>query len=356
MVSSVREKYPNVTEKEILKGLNENYDSSFFRNYGIDLEDTFVITRLQEVQRQFQLYMIVLSFFFLGLIVWCYVYFEKKNRNEVLKVCQLIDDINHKIYTIALEEEVDDVYGVLRSELYKTAIMLKEQAERADLEKEVLKTALSDISHQIKTPLTSILIMLDTFSDYPAMEVEKRNEFLEDIRMQIQRIHVLTMTLLKLARLDAEVVQFKNVEIDGKKFIESVINHLEVLVLAKNIHIEIQGNTVFFGDFLFLEEAFINILKNCIEASYDDGYIWIRMEDNPFYSKFVIQDEGIGISKVELAHIFERFYKSSNSSVTSIGIGLSLSKKIIEAHHGHITCNSVLGKGTTFEIKFMHNW
>lgn len=355
LASSIRSNYPNVTDEDILDILEHSQSSTFFDDYGIDINDTSIVSELQHQQQAITICFISLWIFLIGGILYFLFWYFKKNQLEIQKIVKLIDDVNHKIYTISLEEHNEGIYGILQSELYKTTIMLKEQAENSEIDKQALKTALSDISHQIKTPLTSILIMLDTLTDYPDMPEEQKREFLDDIRNQIQRIHFLTMSMLKVARLDSGVVQFKKKKIQGSDLIESVLTNLEMLSLSKNLSFEIDGSLTLDGDFPFLEEAFMNILKNCIEASFENGKIFIHMEENPFYSKFVIKDEGIGIERNELAHIFDRFFKSQNAKSDSIGIGLNLSKKIIEGHHGIITCTSDVGKGTTFEIKFMKN-
>lgn len=352
-VAEIQKKDPDISDEEIFDILNHPQTTSFFDHYGIDLEQTSVILTLQK-EKQKMIFCFLISW---GLIFGSIFYFlfryNKKNQKEIQSVVQLIDDINHKIYTISLEEHCEDLYSLLKSELYKTTIMLKEQAENSELEKKALRTALSDISHQIKTPITSILIMLDTITDYPNMSPSQEKEFLEDIRNQIQRIHFLTMSLLKFAKLDSGVISFKEENILGRELIDSALENLEVLATAKNISFKISGNLTFVGDFQFLEEAFMNILKNAIEVSRENGKIFIDLEDNPLYSKITIKDEGIGIEEQEILHIFDRFFKSKNATSNSFGIGLSLSKKIIEANHGTICCKSQVGKGTTFEIKFL---
>ncbi len=353
LIAAIQENYPDVDDEKILDILNETSDTSFFRDYGIDLEDTAILSSLSHDKMKVQIFTFIVWFTCFGSILFLFYWYATKNKREIQAITKLIDDINHKIYTISLEEHQEDAYSLLKSELYKTTIMLKEQAENSELEKAALKTALSDISHQIKTPLTSILIMLDTITDYPDLSKDMELEFLEDIRSQIQRIHFLTMSLLRLAQLDAGVIHFKKEKVDGRKLIDSVCANLEVLSSSKNVSIQISGNNYFMGDFRFLEEALMNILKNSIEASKMDEEIFIQMEDNPVYSKFVISDTGRGISKEDLAHIFDRFYKTASAKSDSIGIGLSLSKKIIEGHNGRILCDSEIGKGTVFTIKFI---
>lgn len=353
LIAVIREKYPDVDDEKILDILNETSDTSFFRNYGIDLEDTAILSSLSYDKMKVQIFTFVVWITCFGSLFFLFYWYATKKKREIQAITKLIDDINHKIYTISLEEHQEDAYSLLKSELYKTTIMLKEQAENSELEKNALKTALSDISHQIKTPLTSILIMLDTITDYPNLSRDMELEFLEDIRSQIERIHFLTMSLLRLAQLDAGVIHFKKEKVDGRKLIDSVCANLEVLSSSKNVSIQVSGDNHFMGDFKFLEEALMNILKNSIEASDANDEILIQMEDNPVYSKFVISDTGRGISKEDLSHIFDRFYKTASSKSDSIGIGLSLSKKVIEGHNGRIFCDSEIGKGTTFTIKFI---
>ena len=233
--------------------------------------------------------------------------------------------------------------------------MLKEESEISKKDKENLKMSVEDISHQLKTPLTSITIMLDNLKDNPNMEEKTKQKFIFEISKQVEWINWLVISMLKLSKLDANVVQFYDEKINLKKFIGEIIKNLEIPIEVKNQKIIIDGdeNVSFIGDYKWQQEAITNIIKNCIEHNENNGTIYINYEENSLFTKITIRDEGEGIPKEELKHIFERFYKGKNSSENSVGIGLALAKNIIEKNNGMINCKSELDKGTEFVIKYM---
>ena len=233
--------------------------------------------------------------------------------------------------------------------------MLRESAENSEKEKTNLSNSLADISHQLKTPLTSIRIMLDNIEENPNMDEKTRNEFIEEISRQIDWISSLVISLLKLAKFDAGAIIMQDTQINVKKLIDNVINNLAIMIDIKNIKIEekIDEDVILRADYNWQLEALTNIIKNCIEHSKEDSKIKIEVENNSIFVKIKITDEGEGIAKEDLSHIFERFYKSKQASENSIGIGLPLAKTIIEKENGYIKIDSELGKGTTFEIKYL---
>ena len=181
-----------------------------------------------------------------------------------------------------------------------------------------------------------------------------RNQFLHEINRQMEWIKWLVISLLKLSKLDSDTVVFTKNEINVKELIEQVVKNLAIPLDIKQQNIIIQGKEAkFIGDYNWQLEAITNIIKNCIEHTEENKNIYISFEENNFYTKIVIRDEGTGIYPEDVKHIFERFYKGKNSSENSIGIGLALAKSIVEKDSGYITCSSELNKGTTFEIKYM---
>ena len=197
-------------------------------------------------------------------------------------------------------------------------------------------------------------IMLDNIKENPNMDERTRQTFMHEISRQIEWIKWLVISLLKLAKLDSNTAVFNPKEIDVKELIGDVIKNLTIPLEIKEQQIIIEGKDAkFIGDYNWQLEALTNIVKNCIEHTLENKNIYISYEENNFYTKIVIRDEGIGIDKQDLKHIFERFYKGKNASENSVGIGLALAKTIIEKDNGYILCTSEVGKGTTFEIKYM---
>ena len=278
-------------------------------------------------------------------------YIKLKNINNLTKV---LEEINNKNYKIDIGDFREDELSILKSEIYKTTIMLKEQADNSTLDKINLKDSLSNISHQLKTPLTSINIMLDNILDSEEMSEDVRTEFINNIKREISNINFLVAGILKLSRLDANVVNFMVEKVKVKDIINECIKNVSSLCDLKNISIDVTGNEMLKinCDFKWEVEAITNILKNCVEHSNNNSKIDIKYINNKMYTEITIKDYGKGMSEKDVKHIFERFYKGSNSTSDSVGIGLSLSKSIIEQENGTINVNSKLNRGTVFTIRY----
>ena len=282
---------------------------------------------------------------------------ERKENKTIREITEYIKKLNEKKYELKIEENTENELSKLKNELYKITVMLKEEAEESMDAKKTLKVAIEDISHQLKTPLTSMSIMLDNIIENPDMDNETRNLFIHEINRQIKWINWLILSLLKLAKLDSNTIEFEKNNINVQNLVNNVIKNLEIPIDIKEQKIIITGdkNTSFVGDYNWENEAITNVLKNCIEHTDKNKNIYIKFEENNFYTKIEIIDEGKGIDKEDLKHIFKRFYKGKNSSESSIGIGLALAKTIIEKDNGQIVCTSEVNKGTKFEIRYMKN-
>lgn len=212
---------------------------------------------------------------------------------------------------------------------------------------------MSDISHQLKTPLTSMMVMTDLLRSNNLSE-EKRIEFTNNINNQLERIQWLVTSLLKLSKIDAGTTIFKKDTVNVKSLIESSISPLLIPIDIKQQTLNIKGdsNTFFIGDFNWTREAIINILKNCIEHTEEKGTININYSQNPIYTEIIIRDNGKGIDKKDIPYIFKRFYKGKNASDDSVGIGLAMSKTIVKKQNGDIKVKSESKSYTEFTIKF----
>lgn len=361
-IADIKEKYPEIDVREIIKIINLDKKSDSFEsgkqelmNYGIDINHVNSIISIEKRMKTNVILNVILIIVFSilwTLIILLYIRERDKKINQITKY---INEVRNKKYELNIDENSEDELSNLKNELYKITVMLKEESEISKKDKENIKVAVEDISHQLKTPLTSITIMLDNLKYNPDINEETRQKFIFEIGKQINWINWLIISLLKLSKLDANVVQFYNEKINLKSFINEIINNLEIPIEIKNQNIIIDGDekTSFKGDYKWQQEAITNIIKNCVEHNIEGGSIYIEYEENSLFTKIVIRDEGEGISKEDLKHIFERFYKGKNSSENSVGIGLALAKTIIEKNTGMITCKSEIGKGTEFIIKYM---
>ena len=357
IIGNIEKNYPNVSEEEIISILNsENEEIEDGKNtlikYGINIENQNAIGQITNNKLLIiNILSIIILVFAILVILYIYSRSESKKIKEIEKY---IEAINNKNYTLKISENSEDEFSNLSNELYKTTVMLKEQASNSQKSQKTLQTNIEDISHQLKTPLTSISIMLDNIIDNPDMEIETRQKFLHEINRQIEWFNWLVIALLKLSKIDSGTAVFTKKEINVEKVINHVIQNLAIPLEIKQQKIIVNGNSSkFIGDYNWQLEALTNIVKNCIEHTPNHKNIYIKFEENNFYTKITIRDEGVGIAKEDIKHIFERFYKGKNSSENSIGIGLALSKSIIERDNGYIICSSKEGEGTTFEIKYM---
>ena len=352
----VQEKYPEVEEGEILHILNQpklSKTNQVLEKYGI--QDEFAIRELEdrENHRTISLVGLIAS---MGVAFLVYFFLYLKHRQKKLdELTTYLKQLEKKDYSLAIEENSEDELNSLKNELYKITVMLKEQAEESYFQRNALATSVSDISHQLKTPLTSIQIMLDNLQETENMDAETRKHFLLEASSQIKGMHWLIIALLKLSKLDAGAVRFKEEKIGLRAMLEDILANLEILIEIKEVEILLQGDAAICitGDYNWNKEAIQNVLKNAIEHTPSGKKIWVTIEENTAYRKIAIRDEGEGISREDQKHIFDRFYKAENASEDSIGIGLALSKTILENQNGDITLASEKVKGTTYIIRYI---
>lgn len=360
IVGKIKEEYPNVKEEEIIKILNKSNEGKsegqkVLQKYGINIKENPAIEAMENQEQEIMIINVVsIGVSVILLLIIVNIYYHSRNQ-KIQEIIKYIEAINNKNYDLKIAENTEDDLSNFRNELYKIAIMLKEQASQSINDKKALQTSLEDISHQLKTPLTSISIMLDNIRENPNMDEHTRQEFIYEISRQINWINWLVISLLKLSKLDSNTAVFVQKEIKVEDLINNVVKNLAIPIDIKQQNVIVNGSSdvMFVGDYNWQLEALTNIVKNCIEHTVENKNIYINWEENNFYTKIVIKDEGVGIDKKDVKHIFERFYKGKNSSENSVGIGLALAKSIIEKDNGYIICASELGRGTTFEIKYM---
>ena len=268
-----------------------------------------------------------------------------------------IEELNDYLVKVLSREDAPDILSqeegelsILANNIYKAASTLKFQNEILRDDKKQLAAAIADISHQLKTPLTSMMVMNDLLSgeDDPS----KRREFLKTQSAQLSRMNWLIQTLLKLSKLDAGTIELKREHVLAKELLAEVIKPFEIQFELRGIsYKQAAVDMSFTCDKNWTVEALQNIVKNCIEHMDTDGELEITTLDTALFGQITIKDTGCGIAQVDLPHIFERFYKGKNSGKDSVGIGLALTKAIIEDQHGEITVNSIEGEGSTFVIK-----
>ena len=359
LIGLIKEKYSDVSEEDIINILNGKENQEYIeegkniaKNYGIDNKESAIL-KLEDSKNNIIIYSsgIIIALAFLITLIWLLNNFLQKRK--ISKITEYIKEINRKNYELKIKENGEDELSNLRNELYKITIMLKEEAENSKKDKKFLAKSLQDISHQIKTPLTSISIMLDEIKDNENMDNETKQKFIYEISRQAENISFLTISLLKLSKLDSGTVEFEKVKYDLQKLVNEAIRNLEIPLEIKNQEVITSLKEAYIiGDYKWTLEAITNIIKNCIEHTEENKKIFVEIRETNVYTELIIRDEGEGIEEKDLKHIFDRFYKGKNSSENSFGIGLSLSKSILEKQNASITCTSTLNEGTTFKIYF----
>ena len=354
--------YPEVDEMTLLEGLqseeNQRAGELFLQRYGI-LE---VWGGRTFAAMEHQLFRMLAAVNGGVLLVWAGTagilagYF-KKRQQKIQSLSGYMEALEQGSYTLELEDNADDELSGLRNGIYKLTVLLREQAALAKKQKKALADSVADISHQLKTPLTSVMVLMDNLSQSEDMNPQTRKRFTEEAARQISGMSWLVVTMLKLSRLEAGVVELKREETDLEQLAEKAVQKLELEAELRQITLRIKADEKerirVRADEKWTVEAVVNILKNALEHSEKGGLIELDCDGNDVYAQLKITDYGEGMSDEEQKRLFQRFYRGETTREDSVGIGLALSKEIIEKQEGYISVESRKGRGTTFFIRFL---
>lgn len=278
--------------------------------------------------------------------------FTCRRYREIANLSESIDSILHGENYITEEKNTEGELAILESEVHKMVVRLREQQNRLKDEKIYLADSLADISHQIRTPLTSINIIVSMLSEEELSESRKR-ELLLKLKKLLSRIDWLVTTLLKISKLDAGTIKFTSETVPMKEFINKACMPLQVPIELHGQELTIKAEGSFCGDLKWSGEAIGNILKNCMEHTPEGGRISVTAEDNAIYTEIIISDSGCGISEEDLPHIFDRFYKGTgDDDKGGFGIGLALANMIVRQQNGTIKAENGEEGGARFIIRF----
>lgn len=288
----------------------------------------------------------------LGIILSVVFYvFTKQRYRKIEELNDYLSEVCSGNYELAVNDNAEGELSILKNNLYKVMILLRTASEDAKKDKLYLADSLADISHQLKTPLTSMMIITEVLQD--EKDEEKRAGFIRIIEEQLEKMKWLITTLLKLSKLDADTADFNMKTLNCADIIDRSINPFLVQAEIRKIKISKHVNPfIFTGDENWSVEALENIIKNCLEHTSDGGTLNINTNSTTIYNEIEISDNGSGIAKEDLPHIFERFYHGKNSSAESVGIGLALSKAVFSKENANIDVKSKEGIGTKFTIRF----
>lgn len=360
MLDSVKQTYPAASEEELMRLLGGNADSGagerLLGQYGVFLEgkgNSFA--GLKSMRAGFCGTLSAVFLIIGGAFLTILFHYIKHRQREIGTLCSYMDEVGRGNFSLDISKNRDDELSGLKNELYKLTIFLKEQARTATDNRRALADAVADISHQLKTPLTSVTVLVDNLSENQDMEPAVRSRFLREVSNQLSGVSWLVAVLLKLSRLDAGVVELEHKPLSVRALAGRVCRKLELLAEWRQVDLRLQIPEEIWirGDEQWLTEAFLNLVKNAIEHSHAGGEVVMAAEENEVYTLITVKDQGEGISPEEQKHLFERFYRGRTAGADSVGIGLSLAREIIIRQEGYIAVESDHGEGTTFLIKFI---
>lgn len=285
------------------------------------------------------------------LLIMIYCISTYKRYQRISSLADDIDQVLHGDSSIDFDNYSEGELSILHSEIYKMTIRLREQQQKLINDKKYLADSLADISHQIRTPLTSINLLVERLSA-SGLTDECRHRLTNELYELLSRIDWLITTLLKISRLDAGTVQFKQEQVSLEELLKKSCVTLLIPMELRGQELRIHADGAFRGDLSWTCEAIGNIVKNCMEHTPEGGRIEIDAAENALYSEIIIKDNGTGISPEDLPHIFERFYKGKDSDGKSFGIGLALSRMIITGQGGTVKAENRKPVGAMFTIRF----
>lgn len=352
IVYTLENVYPDM-EIDMIDALKEIEDvPEVLAKYGIDPDTVSELGIYQDFRVDIVFLVIVVFLLFLLLFLFIYFWRDRKIKREIHVINGYLQDILNDRYELNIAEYNENELSVLKNDIYKVTIKLKELSNYEQKEQQFLMNTLEDISHQLKTPLTALMITNDILMSHDLTE-EERLDFLKKESKELEKMEWLITTLLKLSKLDSGQVKFKKEKVKAETLIDDALESLLISLELKHVTI-IKKNLDFnlFCDILWMREALTNVLKNACEHSLENGKITITGDDNPVYKSIFITDNGVGIKKSDIKNIFKRFY-STSSSKNSMGIGLNMARIIIEKHNGKIEVESEVGKYTIFKIIFI---
>ena len=359
IVGNIVSKYPEL-EKDIVSVITqaknkENTDlgAKVLQKYNYDSSTNLSQEPIVQnnIYKMLKINILFITFVFICLITILFYFFIKIYRD----IKDMTDYVYHssegREYEMKNKNQEGQI-GLLKTEIMKMTTVLKEKVALLHSEKIFLNDTISDISHQLKTPMTSLMLLTDLM--YNDLDKEKKIEFLDRTNAQLSRMDWLIKSMLKLSKLEAKVIDFKTDKVNINELIKRSISPLLVPIELRNISLNINGDkeASYIGDIEWSSEALGNIIKNCVEHTKEGGTLDITYEENPIYSEIIIKDNGEGIDKDDIQNIFKRFYKGKNSKSDSVGIGLAMAKSIIESQNGYIYVKSKKNRGSEFHITF----
>lgn len=331
----------------------ENFTSSnILTQYGLkNLESLDYLPSMKKIKQKYFFgggFITLISAFFFSFL---YLKVVRKKQKQYQLLDEYFYNLLYNDQHIHFNKVVDDDFTTVQNDIIKVTRRLQNALANEEKTKKELSKTLADISHQLKTPLTSLAIINDALK-YDNILEEQKDVFLKEQERTMNHMQILITTLLKVSQIENGMIPLKKEPHDLRKVIDKSLLNLDYLITAKELKIEKDiPKSIITMDKYWLGEALTNIIKNACEHSFDGGKISITVKKNPIYVSLEIKDYGEGIKKCDLPHLFERFYCCQNNK-DSVGIGLNLTKSILDKMNATVKVKSEYGKYTIFEIHF----
>lgn len=278
--------------------------------------------------------------------------FTRRRYREIRRLSQYLASVYSGGKPLDIRDNREGELSILKNDLYKITCVLTRQAEQLHRDKDYLAEAMQNISHQLKTPLTSLFVMTDLLRS-PDLPAARREAFWQSTDQSLERIQWLVGTLLKFSRLDAEAVAFAREELALADLLARAAAPLRPLLAGRRLSLSIDcpPDLTWRGDREWTAEALGNLLKNCAEHTPPGGSVWVRCSENPLHTEIAICDSGEGIDPGDLPHLFERFYKGKNAASDGVGIGLAMAKTILQSQNADVSARNRPEGGAEFSVK-----
>ncbi len=295
----------------------------------------------------FGIFTLVLCLALLGI----FLFFTHRRYKRISALSDTVNRVLHGDNSLSFDGYDEGELGVLQSELYKMSVRMREQQQALLDDKIFLADSIADISHQIRTPLTSINLIVSLLDD-PDLSEQAREQYMRELYMLLSRIDWLITALLKMSKLDAGTASLQPKSMPLQALIDRSTAPLLVPIELHGQRLICQAEGLVTCDAAWTAEALGNIVKNCMEHTPEGGTLHIMAKETALYAEIVVTDSGCGFSADDLPHLFERFYKGKNSSDAGFGIGLALARTIVKAQNGTLKAQNAPEGGAQFIMRF----
>lgn len=281
-----------------------------------------------------------------------YLYFTSRRYQKIDLLTKEVDQVLFQDQFTPISQYEEGELSILRTQIHKMNLKLQENQSALQKEKVHLVESLQDISHQVRTPLTTLFLLAERMKEED-LPVHSRRSLLQEEVRHLRQIDWLIGSLLKMAKLDADTAVFEKKKVLVEELLFKALDPLRIPLELRNqeVLLHLEPGASFQGDLSWSAEAVTNLLKNAMEHMEPGKKILVEARENVLFTEVVLKDQGLGIPEEDLPHLFERFYKGKNAKENSVGIGLALSRMILTKQNGTLKAENALEGGAKFTLR-----